>query len=112
MKKIEAVIQPFKLDDVKKALLAAGVEGMTIYEVKGLGHEKESRKAYRGREYAGGYPKVKIEIIVSNERVRTVVETLRHAARTGKIGDGKIFVSTMEESYRIREENIDEYVHS
>jgi len=103
MKKIEAVIKPHMLDEVKEALHALGVTGMTAYEVKGFGRQKGHTELYRGAEYVVDFlPKVKLEIIVSDELAAQVVETIERAARTGRIGDGKIFVMAMEEVVRIR----------
>jgi nitrogen regulatory protein P-II 2 len=103
MKKIEAIIKPFKLDEVKKALNEAGVTGMTVLEVKGFGRQKGHTELYRGAEYVVDFlPKVKIEAAVSAELVPAVVERILTAARTGKIGDGKIFVYDLEEVIRIR----------
>ncbi|MGD0002388.1 MAG: P-II family nitrogen regulator [Bryobacteraceae bacterium] len=103
MKKIEAVIQPFKLEDVKEALKAIGIDGMTIIEVRGHGRQKGHKEVYRGQEYQVDLlPKVKLEMIVASARVDEVVQTLSTAARTGKIGDGKIFVTNVEEAIRIR----------
>ena len=103
MKKIEAIIKPFKLDDVKDALNDIGVQGMTISEVKGYGRQKGHKEIYRGAEYVVDFiPKTKVEIVVAADLVDKVVEVIRNAANTGKIGDGKIFVSEIKESYRIR----------
>jgi nitrogen regulatory protein P-II 2 len=103
MRKIEAIIKPFKLDEVKKALNEAGVTGMTVLEVKGFGRQKGHTEVYRGAEYVVDFiPKVKIEAAVSAELVPAVVERILTAARTGKIGDGKIFVYDLEEVIRIR----------
>jgi nitrogen regulatory protein P-II 1 len=103
MKKIEAIIKPFKLDEVKSALTKIGVQGMTVTEVKGFGRQKGHTESYRGTEYAIDFlPKSKIELIVPDELVIQVVETVEKAAKTGKIGDGKIFVSSVEEVIRIR----------
>ena len=103
MKKIEAIVKPFKLDDVKEALNEIGIQGMTISEVKGYGRQKGHKEIYRGAEYVVDFiPKVKIEIIVDSERAGQVVETIQKAANTGKIGDGKIFVSSVEEVIRVR----------
>ena len=103
MKKIEAIVKPFKLDDVKKALTEAGVTGMTVLEVKGFGRQKGHSEVYRGAEYVVDFiPKVKIEAAVDDELVPAVVERILTAARTGKIGDGKIFVYDLEEVVRIR----------
>jgi nitrogen regulatory protein P-II 2 len=103
MKKIEAIIKPFKVDEVKKALTEAGVTGMTVLEVKGFGRQKGHSEIYRGAEYVVDFiPKVKIEAAVPAELVPTVIERILTAARTGKIGDGKIFVYDLEEVVRIR----------
>ena len=103
MKKIEAVIKPFKLDDVKDALHDAGVSGMTVTEVKGFGRQKGHTELYRGAEYVIDFlPKVKIEVVVEDNLVDNVVEAISEAARTGRIGDGKIFVSPIDEAVRIR----------
>jgi len=104
MRKIEAVIKPFKLDEVKEALLEAGIEGMTVSEVKGYGRQQGHSELYRGAEYVVDFiPKVKIEIVVSNEEyMKAAVEAIKKAAHTGKIGDGKIFVSPIEHVVRIR----------
>jgi nitrogen regulatory protein P-II 1 len=103
MKKIEAIIKPFKLDDVKEALQEAGVQGITITEVKGFGRQKGHTEIYRGAEYIVDFlPKVKIEIIVPEDQVRTVVDAITKAAKTGRIGDGKIFVSPVDDAVRIR----------
>jgi nitrogen regulatory protein PII len=103
MKKIEAIVKPFKLDDVKEALNEIGIQGMTISEVKGYGRQKGHKEIYRGAEYVVDFiPKVKIEIIVDSERADQVVEAIQKAANTGKIGDGKIFVFSVEEVIRVR----------
>ncbi len=103
MKKIEAIIKPFKLDDVKEALNEIGIQGMTISEVKGYGRQKGHKEIYRGAEYVVDFiPKVKIEIIVDSDRSDQVVEAIEKAANTGKIGDGKIFVFSIEEVIRVR----------
>src|ERR1700684_2929017 len=103
MKKIEAVIQPFKLDEVKDALIKIGVEGITVSEVRGHGRQKGHTEVYRGSEYKVDLlPKVKLEMVVAPERVEEVLQTLTSAGRTGKIGDGKIFVSTIDDAVRIR----------
>jgi len=103
MKKIEAIIKPFKLDEVKNALTKIGVQGMTVTEVKGFGRQKGHTEVYRGAEYKIDFlPKTKIEVIVTDEIVIQVIETIERAAKTGKIGDGKIFVSPIEEVIRIR----------
>jgi nitrogen regulatory protein P-II 1 len=109
MKKIEAVIKPFKLDDVREALSEIGIAGMTATEVKGFGRQKGHTELYRGAEYVVDFlPKVKIEIVVRDDQVDACVEAITEAARTGKIGDGKIFVSDVEKAYRIRTGERDE----
>lgn len=103
MKKIEAIIKPFKLDDVKESLNEIGIKGMTVSEVKGYGRQKGHKEIYRGAEYVVDFiPKVKLEIIIEAERADEVVERIRQAANTGKIGDGKIFVFSVEEVVRVR----------
>jgi nitrogen regulatory protein P-II 1 len=103
MKKIEAIIKPFKLDDVREALSTAGVSGLTVTEVKGFGRQKGHTELYRGAEYVVDFlPKVKIELVVADNMLDRCVETIVTAARTGKIGDGKIFVTTVEQVVRIR----------
>lgn len=103
MKKIEAIIKPFKLDDVKDALNGIGITGMTIVEVKGYGRQKGHTEIYRGAEYVVDFiPKIKIEIVVPADQVDEVVDTVRTAANTGKIGDGKIFVLPIERVVRVR----------
>ena len=103
MKKIEAIIKPFKLDDVKEALNEIGIQGMTTTEVKGYGRQKGHKEIYRGAEYVVDFiPKTKIEIIVPSELADQVVDTIRQAAATGKIGDGKIFISPVAEVIRVR----------
>ena len=103
MKKIEAVIKPFKLDDVKEALNEIGIQGMTISEVKGYGRQKGHKEIYRGAEYVVDFiPKVKIEIVVAADHAEQVVQKIREAANTNKIGDGKIFVIPVEEAVRVR----------
>ncbi|OGQ51988.1 MAG: transcriptional regulator [Deltaproteobacteria bacterium RIFCSPLOWO2_02_FULL_53_8] len=103
MKKIEAIIKPFKLDDVKKALNEINIEGMTITEVKGFGRQKGHTEFYRGAEYTVDFlPKIKIEIVTTEEMAAKVVQAICTAAKTGKIGDGKIFVLGIEETVRIR----------
>ncbi|MFP7754544.1 P-II family nitrogen regulator [Thermodesulfobacteriota bacterium B35] len=103
MKKIEAIIKPFKLDDVKEALNAIGIKGMTISEVKGYGRQKGHTEIYRGAEYVVDFlPKIKMEIIVASDQVDQVIDTIVEAARTGKIGDGKIFVLPVEKIVRVR----------
>ena len=109
MKKIEAIIKPFKLDDVKEALVQAGISGMTVSEVKGYGRQQGHTELYRGAEYVVDFlPKVKIEVVVKAEDVDGVVEAIVQAARTGKIGDGKVFVSDIEQVVRIRTGEKDE----
>jgi nitrogen regulatory protein P-II 1 len=106
MKKIEAIVQPFKLDEVKEALQAIGVEGMTISEVRGHGRQKGHKEVYRGQEYTVDLlPKVKIELVVPDHRVDEVTRAIVEAARTGKIGDGKIFVLDVVEAIRIRNDD-------
>lgn len=103
MKKIEAIIKPFKLEDVKDALSSIGVEGMTVSEVKGFGRQKGHTEIYRGSEYTVDFlPKIKIEIVLSDSQVSSAVEVIVKAAKTGKIGDGKVFVSRVESATRIR----------
>jgi nitrogen regulatory protein P-II 1 len=105
MKKIEAIIQPFKFDDVKAALTQAGIEGMTITEVKGFGRQKGHKEIYRGSEYTVDVlPKVKVEVVAADDKVDLVVKTIMETAKTGKIGDGKVFVLPVSEAYRIRTE--------
>lgn len=109
MKKIEAIIQPFKFDDVKEALTQAGVEGMTITEVKGFGRQKGHKEIYRGSEYTVDVlPKVKIEVVSTDDKVEAIVKTILESAKTGKIGDGKVFVLPVDTAYRIRTEESDE----
>ncbi|MBW2653938.1 MAG: P-II family nitrogen regulator [Deltaproteobacteria bacterium] len=103
MKKIEAILKPFKLDDVKEALSEIGIYGMTVTEVNGYGRQKGHKEIYRGAEYVVDFvPKIKVEIVVSDERADETVETVRNAAKSGKIGDGKIFVSSVEQVIRVR----------
>jgi nitrogen regulatory protein P-II 1 len=103
LKKIEAIIKPFKLDEVKEALNEVGIQGITVSEVKGFGRQKGHTELYRGAEYVVDFiPKIKMEIIVNDEIVGKVVETIEQAAKTGRIGDGKIFVSSVEDVVRIR----------
>ena len=109
MKKIEAIIKPFKLEDVKEALSSIGVEGMTVSEVKGFGRQKGHTEIYRGSEYTVDFlPKIKVEIVLSDSQVATAVEAIIKAAKTGKIGDGKVFVSSIENAIRIRTEETGE----
>jgi len=103
MKKIEAIIKPFKLDEVKEALQEVGLQGITVTEAKGFGRQKGHTELYRGAEYVVDFlPKVKIEIVLGDDMVEKAVDAIRRAAQTGRIGDGKIFVSTIEEAIRIR----------
>jgi len=103
MKKIEAIIKPFKLEEVKDALSELGLEGMTVTEVKGFGRQKGHTEIYRGNEYTVDFlPKVKVEVVVTDDNVRRVVTTIVGAAKTGKIGDGKVFVVPVEQAIRIR----------
>ena len=103
MKKIEAIIKPFKLDDVKEALAKAGIQGLTVSEVKGFGRQKGHTELYRGAEYVVDFlPKVKIEMLIDDSKASQVVEVIKEAARTGRIGDGKIFILPVEEVVRIR----------
>jgi nitrogen regulatory protein PII len=103
MKKIEAIIKPFKLDDVKEALNDIGIQGMTISEVKGYGRQKGHKEIYRGAEYVVDFiPKVKIELVIAASRVDEVTRTICEAANTGKVGDGKIFVTPVEHAIRVR----------
>jgi nitrogen regulatory protein P-II 1 len=103
MKMVEAIVKPFKLDEVKEALTKAGIQGMTVEEVKGFGRQKGHTELYRGAEYSVDFlPKVRIQILVTDESAAKVVEVITDSAKTGKIGDGKIFVSPVEEVIRIR----------
>jgi nitrogen regulatory protein PII len=103
MKKIEAIIKPFKLDDVKEALNEIGIQGMTISEVKGYGRQKGHKEIYRGAEYVVDFiPKIKIEIVVESGWAEKVVDTIKSSAATGKVGDGKIFITNVEEAIRVR----------
>jgi nitrogen regulatory protein P-II 1 len=109
MKKIEAIIQPFKFDEVKEALTQTGVEGMTITEVKGFGRQKGHKEIYRGSEYTVDVlPKVKIEIVAPDDKVESIVKVVLETAKTGKIGDGKVFVTPVSEAYRIRTDESNE----
>jgi nitrogen regulatory protein P-II 1 len=109
MKKIEAIVKPFKLEDVKSALASLGIQGMTVIEVKGFGRQKGHTEIYRGSEYAVDFlPKTKIEVVVADGQVAAAVEAIVKAAKTGKIGDGKIFVSSVEKVVRIRTGETDE----
>ena len=103
MKMIQAIIKPFKLDDVKEALKSVGVTGMTVSEVKGFGRQKGHTEVYRGAEYVVDFlPKVKIEVVITDEQLDEVLTAIKDAAKTGKIGDGKIFVSEVQQAIRIR----------
>ena len=105
MKKIEAIIKPFKLEEVKDALGEIGIEGMTVTEVKGFGRQKGHTEIYRGSEYTVDFlPKIKIELVIADEKLDEAITVIVKAAKTGKIGDGKVFVSTVEEAVRIRNE--------
>src|SRR5213596_663043 len=105
MKKVEAIIKPFKLEEVKDALGDVGIEGMTVSEVKGFGRQKGHTEIYRGSEYTVDFlPKIKIEVVATDQQVENAVATIVKAARTGKIGDGKVFVSAIEQAVRIRTE--------
>ena len=105
MNKIEAIIKPFKLDEVKEALAEVGIQGMTVSEVKGFGRQKGQTELYRGSEYTVDFvPKIKLEIVVADDTVDRVVKVIQETAKTGKIGDGKVFVSAIEEAVRIRTE--------
>jgi len=109
MKKIEAIIKPFKLEDVKEALASLGVEGMTVSEVKGFGRQKGHTEIYRGSEYTVDFlPKIKIEVVLADSQVAPAVEAIVKAAKTGKIGDGKVFVSSIDNAIRIRTEETGE----
>ena len=111
MKKIEAIIKPFKLEDVKDAVLELGVTGMTITEVKGFGRQKGHKEIYRGAEYVVDFlPKMKIEVVVASDMVSRVIETIKEQAYTGEIGDGKIFILPVEKAIRIRTGEEDEDV--
>ena len=103
MKKVEAIIKPFKLDDVKEALTGIGVIGMTVSEVRGFGRQKGHTEMYRGTEYSVDFvPKIKVEVVVANEETQKVIDTIMKSAQTGQIGDGKIFVISLDETIRIR----------
>lgn len=105
MKKIEAIIKPFKLEEVKEALAELGIEGMTVTEVKGFGRQKGHTEIYRGSEYTVDFlPKIKLEVVIPDSLVESAVKAILEAARTGKIGDGKIFIAPVEEAVRIRTE--------
>ena len=110
MKKIEAIIKPFKLEEVKDALGEVGIEGMTVSEVKGFGRQKGHTEIYRGSEYTVDFlPKIKLELVVADDKAESAVAAIIKAARTGKIGDGKVFVSRIEEAVRIRTEEKGEH---
>ncbi len=103
MKKVEAIIKPFKLDEVKEALQEIGIQGLSVLEAKGFGRQKGHTELYRGAEYVVDFlPKVKIEVVIADDQLDTTIEAIISAAKTGKIGDGKIFVSTVEQAIRIR----------
>jgi len=103
MKKVEAIVKPFKLEEAKEALAAVGIQGLTVIEVKGFGRQKGHKELYRGAEYVVEFlPKVKLEVVVTDDKVEQVVEAIVKAASTGRIGDGKIFVSPIEDAVRIR----------
>lgn len=105
MKKIEAIIKPFKLEEVKDALGEVGIEGMTVTEVKGFGRQKGHTEIYRGSEYTVDFlPKIKLELVIADAQVETAVSTIIKSAKTGKIGDGKVFVTTIDDAVRIRTE--------
>ena len=109
MKKVEAIIKPFKLEEVKEALAGVGVEGMTVSEVKGFGRQKGHTEIYRGSEYTVDFlPKIKVEVVLPDKLVADVVEAVVKAAKTGKIGDGKVFITPVENAIRIRTEEIGE----
>jgi nitrogen regulatory protein P-II 1 len=110
MKKVEAIIKPFKLEEVKEALAGLGVEGMTVTEVKGFGRQKGHTEIYRGSEYTVDFlPKIKIEVVITDQLVDSALDAIVKAARTGKIGDGKVFVSPIENAVRIRTEEKGEH---
>ena len=108
MKKVEAIIRPFKLDDVKVALVNAGIIGMTVSEVRGFGRQKGQVERYRGSEFTVEFlQKLKVEVVVDNDKVNSVIEAIREAAKTGEIGDGKIFISPIDSVVRIRTGDLD-----
>ena len=108
MKKVEAIIKPFKLDEVKEALHEVGIKGITVTEAKGFGRQKGHTELYRGAEYVVDFlPKLKVEIAVADEQVEIAIEAITRAARTGKVGDGKIFVNELEQVIRIRTQEVD-----
>jgi nitrogen regulatory protein P-II 1 len=103
MKKIEAIVRPHKLEEVREALLEAGIKGMTILEVRGIGRQKGHKEVYRGSEYQIGFlPKIKFEVVVPDDKLEKVVEVILKTAKTGEVGDGKIFISTIDEAIRVR----------
>lgn len=107
MKKIEAIIRPHKLSEVREALLESGIKGMTIYEIRGIGRQKGHTEIYRGSEYQIDFiPKVKIDVVIQDIAVESVVSTIIKAAKTGEVGDGKIFISTIDEVIRVRTEEL------
>ena len=109
MKKVEAIIRPFKLDDVKVALVNAGIIGMTVSEVRGFGRQKGQVERYRGSEFTVEFlQKLKVEVVVDNDKVNSVIEAIKEAAKTGEIGDGKIFISPIDSVVRIRTGDLDE----
>lgn len=109
MKKIEAIIKPFRVDEVRESLYALGVMGMTVGEVKGFGRQKGHTELYRGAEYTVDFlPKAKLEVVVADDRVEAVIQAIVDKARTGKIGDGKIFITPVEKTIRIRTGEVDE----
>jgi len=109
MKKVEAIIRPFKLDDVKVALVNAGIIGMTVSEVRGFGRQKGQVERYRGSEFTVEFlQKLKVEVVVDNDKVNSVIDAIREAAKTGEIGDGKIFISPIDSVVRIRTGDLDE----
>ena len=109
MKKVEAIIRPFKLDDVKVALVNAGIIGMTVSEVRGFGRQKGQVERYRGSEFTVEFlQKLKVEVVVDNDKVNSVIEAIRESAKTGEIGDGKIFISPIDSVVRIRTGDLDE----
>ena len=109
MKKVEAIVKPFKLDNVKDALMNIGIRGMTVSEVKGYGRQKGHTEIYRGAEYVVDFlPKVKVEVVITDDMVEEVIETVLSAAKTGKVGDGKIFIIPVEKAVRVRTGEIDE----
>jgi nitrogen regulatory protein P-II 1 len=109
VKKIEAIVRPHKVDDIREALLENGIRGMTLLEVKGIGRQKGHTEMYRGSEYQIDFlPKVKMEVVVPDELVQTAISTIIKAAKTGEVGDGKIFISTVDEAIRVRTEEVGE----